>query len=105
MTERLARRVAVIGWDAADWRLIHPLLDRGLMPNLQRLIERGVMGNLCTLSPSISPILWTSIATGKTADRHGIAGFLEPDPVTGGVRPAASTSRRAKALWNIASQS
>jgi predicted Zn-dependent protease len=75
------------------------------MPNLRRLIERGVMGNLGTLSPCISPILWTSIATGKTADRHGIAGFLEPDPITGGIRPTASTSRRAKALWNICSQS
>jgi Flp pilus assembly protein TadD/arylsulfatase A-like enzyme len=105
MNDRLARRVAIVGWDAADWKVIHPLLDQGLMPNLQKLIERGVMGNIATLEPCMSPILWTSIATGKTADRHGVTGFLEPDPFTGRVRPVASTSRRAKAVWNICSQS
>jgi predicted AlkP superfamily phosphohydrolase/phosphomutase len=101
MGERIARRVALIGWDAADWKLIHPLLDQGLMPNLQRLVERGSMGNIATLDPCVSPMLWTSLATGKTADRHGIAGFVEPNPATGGLRPVLSTSRRVKALWNI----
>lgn len=105
MSNRLARRVALIGWDAADWKVIHPLLDRGLLPNLQSIIERGVMGNLSTLAPAVSPILWTSIATGQTADRHGVLGFLEPDPVLGSLRPVASTRRKTKALWNILSQS
>ena len=70
-------RVLLIGWDAADWQMIHPLLDSGLMPSLQRLIEGGVMGNLSTLSPMLSPILWTSIATGKRAYAHGVRGFIE----------------------------
>ena len=105
MPERLARRVALIGWDAADWKIIHPLLDAGLMPNLRRMVERGAMGNIATLDPPMSPLLWTSIATGKTADLHGIHGFAEPDPVTGGIRPVTSTSRKVKALWNILNQS
>ena len=73
------------------------------MPNLSRLIEGGVMGNLATLHPIVSPMLWTSIATGKLADKHGIHGFTERDP-RGGARFATSTSRRAKALWNIFQQ-
>ncbi len=105
MSNRLARRVALIGWDAADWKMIHPLLDRGLLPNLQAIIERGVMGNLATIAPPLSPVLWTSIATGHTAERHGIAGFVEPDPILGTLRPVASTARKCKALWNILSQS
>jgi predicted AlkP superfamily phosphohydrolase/phosphomutase/tetratricopeptide (TPR) repeat protein len=105
MPKRLARKVALIGWDAADWKMIHPLLDRGLMPNLQSIVERGAMGNLATLVPALSPLLWTSIATGHTADRHGIAGFAEPDPILGKLRPVASNSRRTKALWNILTQS
>jgi tetratricopeptide (TPR) repeat protein len=105
MGDRLASRVVLIGWDAADWKLIHPLLDSGMMPNLQKLVERGSMGNIAPLEPCVSPMLWTSVATGKTADLHGITGFLEPDPVTGGARPICSTSRRVKALWNIAQQS
>ncbi|HST09380.1 MAG TPA: alkaline phosphatase family protein, partial [Terriglobales bacterium] len=100
-----SRRVLLIGWDAADWQMIHPLLDSGLMPSLQRLIEGGVMGNLATLSPMLSPILWTSIATGKRAYAHGVRGFIEPLPDGSGVRPVGTRTRRAQALWNIASQS
>src|SRR5690606_22342552 len=75
--ERLARKVLLIGWDAADWKVINPLMDAGLMPALQRLVERGVMGNIATLDPPFSPMLWTSIATGHTADRHGILNFIQ----------------------------
>ncbi|MBL9030085.1 MAG: alkaline phosphatase family protein [Phycisphaerae bacterium] len=98
-------RLLLIGWDAADWKLINPLLARGEMPNLRRLLDRGVRGDISTLHPVLSPLLWTSIATGKTADKHGILNFIEPDPHTPGVRLSCSTSRRTKALWNILSQS
>jgi len=104
MGERLARKVLLIGWDAADWKVINPLLDRGLMPALNDLVNNGVMGNLATLRPILSPMLWTSIATGKRADKHGIQGFMEPDPQTGGLRPVTSTSRKVKAIWNILTQ-
>lgn len=97
------RRILLVGWDAADWRVIHPLLDSGQMPTLSRLVDGGVMGNLATLHPMISPMLWNSIATGKTADKHGIHGFAERDPAIG-FRPVSSVSRRTKALWNIFQQ-
>ncbi|HEY2800420.1 MAG TPA: alkaline phosphatase family protein [Chthoniobacterales bacterium] len=99
------RKVLLVGWDAADWEHINPLLEQGLMPTLDGLINRGVMGNLATLQPILSPMLWNSIATGKFPDKHGIHGFIEPDPINGGARPYASTSRKCKAIWNILSQS
>ncbi len=99
------RKVLLIGWDAADWEVITPLLEEGLMPSLEGLINRGVMGNLATLQPILSPMLWNSVATGKYADKHGIHGFIEPDPKNGGARPYTSTSRKCKALWNILTQS
>ncbi len=74
------------------------------MPALASLIDRGVMGDVETLQPVLSPMLWNSIATGKRADQHGILGFTEIDPASGLVRPVTSTSRRVKALWNILSQ-
>ncbi len=104
MSERLAQRVLLIGWDGADWRMFNPLLERGQMPNLERFINEGVMGNVASLTPMLSPILWTSIATGKYADKHQILGFAEPDGATGNVRPVTSGSRRCQALWNILAQ-
>jgi len=104
MNEPLAKKVLLIGWDAADWKVINPLLDQGLMPTLDDFINHGVMGNLATLHPILSPMLWNSIATGKRPEKHGILGFMEPDPQSGGVRPATSTSRKVKALWNILTQ-
>ena len=97
-------KVLLLGWDAADWKIISPLLDSGQMPALKKLIENGVMGNIATLDPPLSPMLWTSIATGATADKHGILGFAEPDPATGKIRPVSITSRKVKAVWNILMQ-
>ncbi len=104
MSKPLAQRVLLLGWDAADWQVARPLVETGRLPNLKRLIERGASGNVATLRPIISPILWNSIATGKLADKHDILGFVEPRPDGQGVRPVQSTSRRAKALWNILGQ-
>lgn len=104
MSKPLAKKVLLIGWDAADWKVINPLLDQGLMPTLDDFINHGVMGNLATLHPILSPMLWNSIATGKRPEKHGILGFMEPDTQTGGVRPVTSTSRKVKAIWNILTQ-
>ncbi len=95
----------LVGWDGADWEHINPLLEEGVLPTLDGFINRGVMGNLATLQPVLSPMLWNSVATGKFADKHGIHGFIEPDPVNGGARPYTSTSRKTKALWNMLTQS
>jgi len=101
---RRAERVLLVGWDAADWRVIDPLLEAGQMPALARLLAQGVRGNLATLDPPFSPMLWTSIATGTTADRHGILYFVEPDADGASVRPVLGTSRRGKAVWNVLTQ-
>ncbi len=93
-------KVLLIGWDAADWEHITPLIEQDLLPTLSQMIDDGVMGNLATLQPVLSPMLWNSIATGKHAYKHGIHGFIEPDP-GGGARPYSSYSRTARALWNI----
>ena len=98
------RKVLVIGWDAADWKVLHPLMDQGLMPNLTKLIDSGVMGRIATLDPPLSPTLWTSIATGKRPFKHGIHGFVEPTPNGKGIRPINITGRKVKAIWNILNQ-
>lgn len=98
------KKVLLIGWDGADWEHINPLIEEGLLPTLDGLINEGVMGNLATLQPVLSPMLWNSVATGKHAHKHGIHGFVEPTKNGKAVRPYSSGSRQTKALWNIFSQ-
>ncbi len=100
----MTQKVLLIGWDSADWKIITPLSEAGLMPALDQFVNQGVMGNIATLVPAISPILWNSIATGKLAQKHGILGFVEPRPDGSGIRPVSSTSRKCKAIWNILGQ-
>ena len=99
-----SKKVLLIGWDAADWKVVHKLMDEGKMPTVQRLVDNGTIGNMATLHPPLSPMLWTSIATGKRPYKHGIYGFTEPTPDKMSVQPMTNVSRRSKALWNILNQ-
>ena len=63
--EGAPKRVLLVGWDAADWQMIHPLIEQGLMPTTAALMERGAWGNLATLRPILSPILWNFRRHGK----------------------------------------
>lgn len=99
----VSRRVLLIGLDGADWEIIDPLMEQGRMPNLKRLVDGGARARLRTITPVLSPIIWTSIATGVGPDRHGIVDFLATSKTTGNQIPVTSNMRRVKALWNILS--
>jgi len=97
-------RVLLFGIDGADWDIIDPLIARGGLPNLARLKKQGAWARLKSSVPTLSPLLWTTIATGKAPDRHGIDDFLVVDPATGQRVPINSTFRKTRALWNIVSE-
>lgn len=97
----MANRLLLVGWDAADWKIIHELLDAGKLPTVKRLVEGGVSANLASLQPMLSPLLWTSVATGKRPYKHGVLGFSEVTPNGMGVRPATRFSRKSRAVWSM----
>jgi len=121
------KKVALIGIDGAWWEIMTPLMEAGELPNFQKLAESGSTGELKTLYPTYSPMIWSSIATGKLPQKHGINSFLVwIFPVTGAqfaffrlpkfapellwmqenlaiVAPVPSNYRTTSALWNIAS--
>jgi predicted AlkP superfamily phosphohydrolase/phosphomutase/tetratricopeptide (TPR) repeat protein len=94
------RKVLLVGWDSADWNMIDKLMAAGLMPAMKKLVDNGVRGRIATLDPPLSPMLWTSMATGVRPYKHGILGFVESDG-SGGVRPISSYGRKVNAFWNI----
>jgi len=105
MGERIpGMKVLVIGLDGADWNVLDPLLQAGKLPNLDRLARTGVRGRLRTITPMLSPVVWTSIATGVLPARHGIIDFLASTPGDAEKVPVTSGLRKVKAIWNILSE-
>ncbi len=95
-------RVVVIGVDALDWGRFERLAADGRLPNMERLREAGASGELRSIPPFVSPTVWTSIATGKTGEKHGVGGFT-----TYGVRGSdalkliSSDMIKCRTLWEI----
>ena len=97
-------RVIVLGLDGVDPDLVDSLVEEGALPNFRRLREEGAAGRLRSSKPLLSPILWTTIATGKPPLEHGIPHFVAINEQTGERIPVTSQMRRVKALWNILSE-
>jgi len=99
---RVERRVLIVGIDSADWSLIEPLMAQGKLPHLSKLVESGVSSRLRSLEPrQKSPTIWTSIATGKLPQKHGIGGYV--DPTTKNLM--TSNQRKVRTVWDILGES
>jgi predicted AlkP superfamily phosphohydrolase/phosphomutase len=68
-------------------------------------VTEGWSGTLRSIDPMVSPVVWTTIATGKLPDQHGIHGFVVASPDHGPDVPVTSNLRQAETLWTIASRS
>src|SRR5438067_6844251 len=70
-------RILLIGWDGADWRILDPLLEAGVLPNLAALIQRGGRAVLRSTIPTHSWTAWPSFLTGVDPADHGVFDILE----------------------------
>src|SRR5919109_4007329 len=70
-------RVLLIGWDGADWRILDPMLEAGILPNLAALIRRGARGTLMSTVPNHSWSAWPSFLTGVEPSNHGVYDIFE----------------------------
>ncbi len=95
--------VWIIGLDGGDWDIIGPVIDAGHMPNLKKLRDEGAWGRLRSEQPLLSPVIWNSIATGRTPDKHGVTWFMSTTP-DGQKIPISSRSRQVRAIWDVASE-
>jgi len=97
-------RVIVLGLDGVDPRVVQLLVADGRLPAFARLKAEGAFGPLQADLPLVSPVLWTTIATGRRPADHGITSFKEAGAGQDTKQPVTSTMRRARALWSIASE-
>ncbi|HPQ41094.1 MAG TPA: alkaline phosphatase family protein, partial [bacterium] len=94
-------KVLVIGFDGATWDMFKPAMEQGKMPRLKNLVDEGVRAPLETIKPTLTPVVWTTIATGRLPEDHGVHGVVDRDPVTGEMHPLTSRSVRVKAIWDM----
>jgi hypothetical protein len=123
-------RVVLLGIDGLEAGLADALVARGQMPHLSALRSRAARARLAVEPEQVPAIVWTTIATGRGPDAHGIqsmggrrlAGMRTPVALgdesafaraLGNAsdllrlsRPQAPSSvlRSVKALWNVASE-
>lgn len=62
--------------DGADPAVIRELVADGHLPAFARLMREGTWGPLETLEPTLSPVIWTTLATGRHPEDHGIRQFV-----------------------------
>jgi len=95
------RRVVILGLDGMDPGIATKFMREGRMPNFQKLAERGVFRPLDTSVPSMSPVAWSTFATGVDASQHCIYDFLTRDPCTYAPMLSSTDIVAAKRVLNI----
>jgi hypothetical protein len=89
-----APRVIVLGIDGGTWDVMVPMIEAGELPTLKRLYDSGIHGILRSRAPALSPVVWSTIFTGKLPEAHGVLDW----------KTSQSKHRRVKALWEITSE-
>ena len=77
-------------------------MSEGKLPNFAKMRQHGAYAPLISAEPLLSPVVWTTIATGKGPDQHRIGHFVAVNE-KGDQLPVTSRIRKVKALWNILS--
>ncbi len=95
--------VVMIGLDGADFDLLVPWMEQGELPNLKAFLDGAAVGELTTVFPILSPVCWTSAATGVNPGKHGIFDFQKPDPEGGEMLLEQANNRRATPVWMLLS--
>lgn len=102
--QQASGKLIVLGIDGLDPLTLDLLMSEGRMPNFAKLRQEGAYGRLLSAKPLLSPIIWTTIATGKPPSEHKIGHFVAVNEKTGEQIPVTSHMRAVKALWNILSE-
>src|SRR5438093_12029711 len=94
-TPKQKPRVIVVGVNGMELDIIRPLLLKGQMPNLSKVIERGAYGKLRTVSAPNCPRVYSTLFTSTNPEKHGVTGFI-----VGGFTANTNMLKR-EAIWSI----
>jgi predicted AlkP superfamily phosphohydrolase/phosphomutase len=95
------RKVIVIGLDGATFDVLIPLIDQGLMPNLEGLMKTGTWGRLRTVIPPGTGPAWSSIVTGLDPSNHGVFDLIVRADDSYNLAFLNASSLRAPTVWDL----
>lgn len=109
MVRTLADKVLILGVDGMDPRVAKHFMDEGKMPNLKKYVENGAArDNLQLLGahPTVTPPMWTTLATGAYPQTHGITDYHNQSKESLDTIVYSFDSRLCKAeqLWNVCAE-
>lgn len=90
--------VIVVGVNGMELDMIRPLLLKGDLPNLARVVNNGAYGKLRTVSAPNCPRVYSTIFTSTRPEEHGVTGFL-----VGGIT-ANTNMLKQEPLWSVLSR-
>ncbi len=89
--ESKVRRVVIIGFDGLDPELCQKYMKQQKLPYMAKLQKNGSFRPLQTTMPPISPVAWSTFATGVNPGKHRIFDFFTRDPHT--YQPVLSSAK------------
>lgn len=99
MVNQTTARVLLIGWETTGWPLVDPLLAKGCMPHLAKLIAEGQKATLLHHPPLLPSALWSTLLTGVSPLVHGIVADREMRPDGSGLQPIGRPAQHATTIW------
>lgn len=100
----MGKKVLLIGLDGASPQQLESWIKEGGLPTLSKFYERGIYAHLKSTHPPLSPVAWSSFATGKNPGKHGIFDFVARKNGSYEVAPVDSSQRGTPAFWEILSR-
>lgn len=94
------KKVFILGLDGGTFDIILPLVEKGDLPHISQLLQRGAWGRLeSTIHPS-TPIAWTSFMTGLNPGKHGIYDFIIAKDNDYGFKLSTAADRFESTMWD-----
>jgi predicted AlkP superfamily phosphohydrolase/phosphomutase len=95
------KKVIFLGLDGLDPGLTEKWMVEGKLPNLVNLKEKGSYQRLRTTCPALSPVAWSTFATGVNPAKHNIFDFLNRDLRSYAPELSSSKVRAARRVLRI----
>src|SRR3990170_2119217 len=97
------KKVFILGLDGGTFDMILPLVEKGELPHMSQLLQKGAWGRLeSTIHPS-TPIAWTSFMTGLNPGKHGIYDFIIAKDNDYGFKLSTAADRFESTMWDYMS--